>query len=72
MNLRKQSEKAKFAADEWNAKHAIGTHVKVRRVNGEVQDSQTRSEAWEMCGTAVVLLSGISGGYDLSRVSPVQ
>ena len=31
--------------DAWNAKHPVGTAVKVRRDNGELQDTKTRSPA---------------------------
>ena len=56
--------------DAWNAKHPVGTAVKVRRDNGEIQDTKTRAPAEMLSGhTAVIWLDGISGCYLLDRVS---
>jgi hypothetical protein len=59
--------------DAWNVMHPVGAAVKVRRDNGEVQDTKTISPA-EMLGghTAVIWLEGISGCYMLDRVSASQ
>jgi hypothetical protein len=56
--------------DAWNAKHPVGTVVTVRRDNGEVQVTKTRSAAEMLSGhTAVIWLEGISGCYMLDRVT---
>lgn len=47
-----------------------GTPVHVRRDDGSVTVTQTRSEAWLLpSGTAVIQVVGISGCYALDRVS---
>lgn len=57
------------ACDAWP--HPEGTPVIVRKDDGTVIETKTRSAPWMLCGTAVVLLEGISGGYSLDRVTPV-
>lgn len=49
---------------------AIGTPVNVRKDNGDIFETKTRSEPWQLGhGDWVVSVEGISGGYDLERVS---
>lgn len=64
--------RAEFEADIFNKAHPPGTPVTVRRDSGEVLETVTRSEAWVLCGSAVVLVKGISGGYRLNRVTPLS
>ncbi|HQT97979.1 MAG TPA: hypothetical protein PK416_08895 [Thermodesulfobacteriota bacterium] len=59
---------AQLEADRWNSRYPIGMPVEVTRDGGEKSLTCTRSIAWEVCGQAVVLLEGITGGYHLSRV----
>lgn len=62
----KQQQKA---VDEWNSHWPIGTNVIVKMDDGQIRNTQTRSEAWLMGGhTAVISVDGIAGGYMLSRV----
>lgn len=56
--------------EEWT--HPVGTVVDVRRDDGTTLRTKTRSRPWLLCGSAVVLVEGISGGYRLSRVRPVS
>ncbi len=57
--------------DDWNQQYPIGTTVTVQRDNGNVLHTQTRSQAWVLSGhTAVIMVNGIAGGYDLDRVRP--
>lgn len=57
--------------DAWNAKHPVGTQVKVKRDTSEITLTKTRSGAEMLSGhTAVIWLEGISGCYMLDRVSP--
>ncbi|GEM_PF-6003409 len=59
------------AVSDWNRKHEVGTPVKVRRDNGEVLETVTRSEAWHLdSGVAVIMVKGISGCYRLDRITP--
>lgn len=63
--------KGLHAVNAWNEKHAPGTPVRVRLDDGTVKETKTTSAAWMLGGhTAVVIVEGISGGYDLTRVSP--
>jgi hypothetical protein len=57
--------------DDWNAKNPVGTPVTVRKDDGTIVHSITRSEAWLLGDhTPVVMVDGISGGYLLERVKP--
>ncbi len=57
--------------DAWNALHPVGTPVTVRRDNGFILYTETRSVAWLLSnGDAVVQVQGISGCYKLDRVQP--
>lgn len=49
---------------------AIGTPVEVRKDDGSILATRTRSAPWLVGGhTAVIMVEGISGGYSLERVS---
>lgn len=50
------------------AETPIGTAVIVTRDDGRELTTKTRSEPWELCGTPVIMVDGISGGYALERV----
>lgn len=55
----------------WNEQHPEGTPVKVRRDNGEILETVTRSEAWvDENGIQVIMVKGIAGYYRLDRVTP--
>jgi hypothetical protein len=63
--------KRPMTAAEWNEKFPSGTAVIVVKDDGQIWETKTRSEAWELGhGQPVVMLEGKSGGYDLSRVAP--
>ena len=65
--------KEPLTAAEWNAAHKPGIGVLVVLDNGSLWHTKTRSEAWNLChGQPVVMLEGKSGGYDLSRVAPME
>jgi len=58
--------------EEWNASNPIGTPVLVRRDNGDIEQSCTRSIAWMLGGhTPVVQVDGVVGCYALERCSAV-
>ena len=58
--------------DKFNAAHQIGAAVSVKLDSGEVRETITVSEAQVLSGhTAVIWLDGISGCYDLERVTPL-
>lgn len=62
-----------MTAAEWNAQHKPGIGVLVKLDDGKLWHTKTRSEAWELGhGQPVVALEGRSGGYDLSRVRPME
>lgn len=57
----------------WNAKHAVGKWVRVRRDDGSQLITKTRSEAWVLSGhTAVIMVEQITGAYLLDRVTPID
>ena len=69
--LRKTGAQLQVACDKFNAAHPVGTAVSVQLDGGEVRETVTTSEAQVMGGhTAVIWLDGISGCYDLERVTP--
>lgn len=57
----------------WNHKNPVGTLVKYSSVIGvETQwdvVGKTRSEAWQVCGEAVVMIEGKSGGVSLRHLT---
>lgn len=62
-----------LTAAQWNAAHRPGIAVIVKMDDGRLKHTHTRSEAWNLGhGQPVVMLEGISGGYDLSRVTPME
>ena len=58
--------------DFWNRNNEIGTLVDVKDDFGDVARTTTSSEAWVLCGTAVVSLEDRRGGYMLDRCRPVE
>ncbi len=66
-------KKLQKMVDDWNRFYPPGTKVIVRKDGGQMAETETKSEAWLLGGhTAVVMVKGISGSYDLSRVEPVE
>ncbi len=61
---RQQSELKAFR--DWTS--PIGTTVDVTKDGGSVHRGVTESDPWMLCGTPVIKVSGISGGYLLTRV----
>jgi hypothetical protein len=58
--------------DRFNDRAVVGTKVRVKRDNGDVVETTTRSAAHVLGGhTAVVFVDGISGCYALERVEIV-
>jgi hypothetical protein len=57
--------------DAWNALYPIGTPVTVLRDLGREIKTRTRSHAQVLSNhSAVIWLDGLTGCYDLGRVSP--
>lgn len=55
---------------DWNRQCPVGSKVLVRKDDRSTVETCTRSEAWEIGGhSALVSVEGISGGYDLERVT---
>lgn len=68
-----KQKKLQDKVDRFNLANPVGAMVHVRKDNGEVVLSKTTAEASLLGGhTPVVWLDGISGCYDLSRVTPVS
>lgn len=58
-------------SEEWNKKFEIGMNVIYTDDIGNKIETQTRSEAWDLChGESVVKLEGMAGGMLLRRVQP--
>lgn len=65
--------KLQAKCDKFNAAHQVGTAVSVELDGGEVRETITVSEAQVLSGhTAVIWLDGISGCYDLERVTALK
>jgi hypothetical protein len=61
----------KETVDNWNARYPIGKRVLVRRADGTVLETVTRSKALTHGGHApVVFLRGVAGCCALSEVNP--
>ena len=58
--------------EEFNRRFPSGTPVIYTDDFGGKHQTIVRSEAWDLCGTAVVLLGGRSGGHDIDRVNPIN
>jgi hypothetical protein len=69
-NRVKKKNNCQELVNRWNEKYPEGTPVIVTRDNGDKLETVTRSEAWELCGSAVVMVKDISGGYALERCAP--
>ncbi len=69
---RKSAAQLQAACDKFNASHQVGAAVSVELDSGEIRNTVTTSEAQVLSGhTAVIWLDGISGCYDLERVTPL-
>ena len=70
---RKSAAQLQAACDKFNAAHQVGAAVSVELDSGEVRETITVSEAQALSGhTAVIWLDGVSGCYDLERVTAVK
>lgn len=68
----KELDRQTALIEEFNEANQVGVEVDVKKDDGTIQRTRTRSEAWLMGGhTAIILLKGISGGYMLERVCVV-
>ena len=72
MNLKKQAEKAQKKCDDWNSKYKYPMDVILTDDDGIEHKTQTRSIAWELCGSPVVKVVGRAGGYLLDRIKPKE
>lgn len=67
------AKKLQAACDKFNAAHQVGAAVSVQLDGGEIRETVTTSEAQVLSGhTAVIWLDGVSGCYDLERVTPLK
>lgn len=56
-------------SEEWNRTYPAVQPVYLTEDDGSITATQTRSRAWELgSGETVVLITGRSGGYSLSRI----
>ena len=69
----KATAQLQAACDKFNAAHQVGAAVSVELDSGEVRETVTTSEAQVLSGhSAVIWLAGISGCYDLDRVTALK
>lgn len=62
-----------MTAEQWNDQNKVGCGVLVKLDDGSLFHTKTRSEAWTLGGGhPVVMLEGKSGGYDLTRCTPME
>ena len=68
---KKKSRDPGMTAEQWNAAHPAGTRVRYQPVKGiEVfEETKTRSDAWEICGHACVMIEGRTGGSAIDHMT---
>ena len=72
VNLFRPCPAAYAEASDFNERYPVGTRVSVRRDDGTVTRTKTRSRAWVLAGVCpVVMVEGIRGAYLLSRVTVI-
>jgi hypothetical protein len=60
-------------AADWNAAVAVGAAVEITLDSGDLLQTCTRSEAWDLdSGHTLVSVEGVAGGYRIERVRPIQ
>lgn len=63
----------KYDLELCNSLNPIGSPCELRRDNGMILRTRTRSEAWELGhGQAVVMVEGKAGGWMLERVTMLE
>lgn len=69
----KQKRIYELEIENWNLKHPVGTAVNLKKDDGTVQVTRTRSEAY-LCdsGFPVAFFENVSGYYLLSRAKAIQ
>jgi hypothetical protein len=69
---RKTASQQQRLVDKWNAKWPVGKSVLVKRDDGSITLTRSRSRAQLLGGhTAVIWVEGIAGAYSLERVEAV-
>lgn len=59
--------------DDFNAHYPVGSVVDLQKNNGQILRTVTRSKAEVLSGhSAVIWVKGVSGCYDLDRVTPIR
>ena len=66
--------RGQMTAEQFNAQVPVGTRVKYFPIIGgkEFICTNTRSEAWEMCGAAIVKVEGKAGGVDIEAIEVLE
>ena len=59
----------RMTAQEWNDTYPTNQSIYLVEDDGSVTATQTRSIAWELCGSTVVSVDGKAGGYLLERIT---
>ena len=72
-NMKQNSRTPEQIILKWNLNHPIwGIPIDVTDDFGIVTRRVTESSPWILCGSVVIYVSGISGGYLLERCNPVE
>ncbi|MBL4699724.1 MAG: hypothetical protein JKX85_00565 [Phycisphaeraceae bacterium] len=67
------TQKKQREVDLFNFKNPVGSPVMVRFDSGQLQQSKVESSAILFCGhTPAVFLKGITGIYELKRVTAIE
>jgi hypothetical protein len=71
-NFGQNRKRLQALCDDWNRLFPVGAPVDLRKDNGEILRTVTRSNAEVLEGhSAVIWLKGVVGCYLLERVAPV-
>lgn len=73
--MARQPKRSTMTAEQWNAKHPVGTRVRYQNVKGveEYEFSETRSEAWALGhGDVVVSIKGRTGGVLIDHLTIME
>lgn len=70
----KKAKPKGLSVREWNEQYPVGTKVRYwpGRKEGPGTESKTRSTAWDLCGSPVVMVEGRAGGIALTHVDVIE
>ena len=62
-----------MTSEQFNSQYPLGTKVRYEPVlgRGHSHATATRSQAWDMCGSVIVKVNGVSGGVDIGHLTEI-